>query len=130
MKLYKLINGIAETALEDMEISGITDNTSKVREGFIFVCVRGASFDGHSAAERMLEKGAALVIAEYDLGLGYRQIITENSREFYGRLCAAWFDHPERKIKVLGITGTNGKTTITNIIKNCLLYTSDAADEL
>ena len=55
MKLYKLINGIAETALEDMEISGITDNTSKVREGFIFVCVRGASFDGHSAAERMLE---------------------------------------------------------------------------
>ena len=44
MKLYKLINGIAETALEDMEISGITDNTSKVREGFIFVCVRGASF--------------------------------------------------------------------------------------
>ena len=39
MKLYKLINGIAETALEDMEISGITDNTSKVREGFIFVCV-------------------------------------------------------------------------------------------
>lgn len=82
MKLYKLINGIAETALEDMEISGITDNTSKVREGFIFVCVRGASFDGHSAAERMLEKGAALVIAEYDLGLGYRQIITENSREF------------------------------------------------
>lgn len=121
MKLYKLINGIAETALEDMEISGITDNTSKVREGFIFVCVRGASFDGHSAAERMLEKGAALVIAEYDLGLGYRQIITENSREFYGRLCAAWFDHPERKIKVLGITGTNGKTTITNIIKNILM---------
>lgn len=121
MKLYKLIDGIAETTLDDIEISGITDNTSKVEKDCIFVCVKGASFDGHSAAEKMLEKGAAVVVTEYDLGLGSRQIITENSRKFYGELCAAWFDHPERKLDIIGVTGTNGKTTITNVIKNILM---------
>ena len=121
MKLYKLIDGIAQTELEDIEISSITDNTSKVEKNCIFVCVKGASFDGHSAAEKMLEKGAALVVAEHDLGLGNRQIITDNSRVFYGKLCAAWFDHPEKKLEIIGVTGTNGKTTITNVIKNILM---------
>ena len=121
MKLYKLIEGIAETALDDIEISGITDNTAKVEKDCIFVCVKGASFDGHTMAEKMLEKGAAAVVAEYDLGLGDRQIIVENSRKFYGELCAAWFDHPERKLEIIGVTGTNGKTTITNVIKNILM---------
>ena len=66
----------------------------------------------------MLAKGAAAVVAERDLGLGERQILVENSREFYGQLCAAWFGHPERKMRFIGVTGTNGKTTITTVIKN------------
>ena len=121
MKLYKLIENIAETNLSDMEISSVTDNTKKVQKDSIFVCVKGGSFDGHDAAKEMLEKGAAVVITERDLGLGDKQIITDNSRKFYGKLCAAWFDHPEKKIKIIGVTGTNGKTTITNVIKNILM---------
>lgn len=121
MKLYKLIENIAETNLPDMEISSVTDNTKKVQKDSIFVCVKGGSFDGHDAAKEMLEKGAAVVITESDLGLGDKQIITDNSRKFYGKLCAAWFDHPEKKIKIIGVTGTNGKTTITNVIKNILM---------
>ena len=121
MKLYKLIKNIAETNLPDMEISSVTDNTKKVQKDSIFVCVKGGSFDGHDAAKEMLEKGAAVVITERDLGLGDKQIITDNSRKFYGKLCAAWFDHPEKKIKIIGVTGTNGKTTITNVIKNILM---------
>ena len=120
MKLFELLENNAETKLENIEISLVTDNTKKVCEGSLFVCVKGGSFDGHSAAEEMLEKGAAAVIAERDLGLGDRQIIVENSREFYGRLCAKWFDHPEKKLKLIGVTGTNGKTTITNVIKHIL----------
>ncbi|MBQ3885599.1 MAG: UDP-N-acetylmuramoyl-L-alanyl-D-glutamate--2,6-diaminopimelate ligase, partial [Ruminococcus sp.] len=123
MKLYELIDGIAETKLGNIEISTVTDDTRKVVENCIFVCVKGGSFDGHTAAAEMLEKGAAAVVCEHDLGLGDKQIITDNSRKFYGQLCAAWFGHPEKKLKMIGVTGTNGKTTITNVIKHILMST-------
>lgn len=121
MRLYKLIEGLADINIPDREISSVTDNTKKVRKDCIFVCVKGGSFDGHDAAAEMLEKGAAVIVAERDLGLGNKQIITDNSRKFYGELCAAWFDHPEKKLKIIGVTGTNGKTTITNVIKNIFM---------
>ncbi len=123
MKLYELLDGIAETKLGNIEISTVTDDTRKVIEDCIFVCVKGGSFDGHTAAAEMLEKGAAAVVCEHDLGLGDKQIITDNSRKFYGQLCAAWFGHPEKKLKMIGVTGTNGKTTITNVIKHILMST-------
>ncbi len=121
MKLRDLIENNAVTAIGDTEISSVTDDTRKVTEGSLFVCVKGGSFDGHTAAAEMLEKGAAAVVCEHDLGLGDRQIITDNSRKLYGQICSAWFGHPERKMKLIGVTGTNGKTTITNVIKNILM---------
>jgi UDP-N-acetylmuramoyl-L-alanyl-D-glutamate--2,6-diaminopimelate ligase len=121
MKLCDLIENNAVTAIGDTEISSVTDDTRKVTEGSLFVCVKGGSFDGHTAAAEMLEKGAAAVVCERDLGLGDRQIITDNSRKLYGQICSAWFGHPERKMKMIGVTGTNGKTTITNVIKHILM---------
>lgn len=121
MKLCELLENKAVTAIGDTEISSVTDDTRKVTQGSLFVCIKGGSFDGHSAAAEMLEKGAAAVVCDHDLGLGERQIIVENTRKFYGELCAAWFGHPEKKLKMIGITGTNGKTTITNVIKNILM---------
>ncbi len=120
MRLYELLDGIAQTKLADKEITTLTDDSRKVQEGCLFICVKGGSFDGHSVAEQMLEKGAYAVIAERDLGLGDRQILVQNSREAYGRLCAAWFGHPEKKMRFIGVTGTNGKTTITSVIKRLL----------
>lgn len=100
-------------------VEGITDNTNEAGRGYIFVCVKGANFDGHDAAAEMLEKGALCVVTERDLGIP-NQIITENSREFYGHLCAIWFNHPERRMKLIGVTGTNGKTTLATMIKDIL----------
>lgn len=101
------------------EVTGITDNSREVMEGFIFVCIKGKSFDGHSVAEEMLEKGAACVVADHDLKLKH-QIIVSDTRIAYGLLCAAWFGHPERSLKLIGITGTNGKTTMATLIKEVL----------
>ncbi len=100
-------------------VEGITDNTNEVKEGYIFVCVRGTRFDGHDFAEEMLDKGAICVVTEEDLGIE-NQIIVSNSRIFYGHLCAIWFNHPERRMKLIGVTGTNGKTTLATMIKEIL----------
>lgn len=100
-------------------VTGITDNTNEVEDGFIFVCIKGTKFDGHDAADDMLKKGALCVVTEYDLCLD-EQIIVKDTREFYGHLCAAWFNHPERRMKLVGVTGTNGKTTIATMIKEVL----------
>lgn len=120
MKLYELLSGIAKATCPDCDITFITDNSRKVSAGALFVCVKGASFDGHDVAAQALSQGAAAVVVERDLGLGDRQILVEQSRIAYGMLCAAWFGHPEKKMKMIGVTGTNGKTTMTNVIKHIL----------
>jgi UDP-N-acetylmuramoyl-L-alanyl-D-glutamate--2,6-diaminopimelate ligase len=119
MKLYELLKGIAETDIPDREITFITDNSKKVISDCIFVCVKGKSFDGHTVAKQAVENGAYVIVADHDLGLE-NQIITDDTRDFYGKLCASWFDHPEKKMKFIGVTGTNGKTTMTNVIKHIL----------
>lgn len=121
MKLNELIHGYSGN-LADCEITSVTDDTRKVEKGSLFFCVKGGKFDGHTAAAEMIEKGAAAVVCERDLGLGERQIITENSRHLYGEVCSAWFGYPEKKLKMIGVTGTNGKTTTTNIIKHILMH--------
>lgn len=119
MKLAELIQN-TDPAIADAEITAITDDSRKIVENCIYVCVKGERFDGHTAAAQALEQGAAAVVAERDLGLGARQILVEDSRACYGELCAAWFGHPERKMQFIGVTGTNGKTTITSVIKHIL----------
>jgi len=119
MKLYTILENLS-TPLPDLEITGVTDNTKNVQQNSIFVCVAGKNFDGHTAAKEMLDNGAALVICSHDLGLGERQIIVENPRKTYGDLCAAWYRHPEREMQIIGVTGTNGKTTTATLLKEML----------
>lgn len=120
MRLYKLLENCATTSLPDMEITALTENSREIVPGCIFACIRGGHFDGHTAAAEALEQGAAAVLVDHDLGLGERQIQTDDTRRLYGQLCAAWFDHPEKKMHFVGVTGTNGKTTTTSLIKHIL----------
>lgn len=100
----------------DTDITDITDNTDNITKGCLFVCIKGARFDGHSAAEAAIENGAAAVVCEHDTGVK-NQIIVENSRDAYSNICANFFGNPSQKLKLIGITGTNGKTTTTFLLK-------------
>ena len=120
MKLSEVLNGIeVKNEYREKEIKNVTSDSRLVDEGFLFVCIKGASFDGHSVAREMLEKGAAAVICERDLGLE-NQILVENTRAVYSPICANYFGNPAKKLKLIGLTGTNGKTTTTFIIKQIL----------
>lgn len=117
MRLYDLIRENAKTKLDNIEITGIvSDSRQKLNGSELFVCIKGEKFDGHSAAEDMLKKGAAAVLTERDLGLE-RQIIVPDTREEYAYICAKWFNEPHKRLKLVGVTGTNGKTTITTMLK-------------
>lgn len=120
MKLSDLVQDLGVACMAaDREISFITDNSKKVENGCIFVCIEGKHFDGHTKAKEALENGAAAVVVQRDMGLR-EQILVDNTRAAYARLCAAFFGHPERKLRIIGVTGTNGKTTSCFIIKSVL----------
>lgn len=113
------LSAIMVSNVADTEITALTDNSKNVTEGCLFFCIKGKKFDGHDHAARALEGGAAYVVCQKDLGLE-RQIIVEDTRDAYGAACAAWFGHPEKKLRLIGVTGTNGKTTMTSLIKYIL----------
>lgn len=118
MLLSKLLKGVeAKGNFTDSEITDITDNSKNITKGCLFVCIQGARFDGHSAASEAVEKGAAAVVVERDTGV-CNQITVENSRAAYARICANFYGNPSEKLKLIGVTGTNGKTTTTFLLKD------------
>ncbi len=103
----------------DIEILGITCDSRKVKNGWAFVCVRGPLTDGHNFAKNAQENGAAIIIAERYVGV-LNQIIVEDTHKVFALMCAKWFKNPADSMKIIGVTGTNGKTSVTYMIKTIL----------
>lgn len=118
MRLQEMLK-VTKKELLDLEITGVTSDSRKVEKGYIFVCIKGSVSDGHDYANTAYEKGAAVIVAERDLGLE-NQIIVEDTHDIYSRLCAKWFSEPAKKLHMVGVTGTNGKTSVTYMIKHIL----------
>lgn len=121
MKLYELLDGVEVLGGYPLnpEISSVTDDSRKVRNSSVFVCVKGKKNDGHDYARKALERGAAVVICDHNIGIR-NCIVVENTREAYALMCANYYGNCHRKLKMIGVTGTNGKTTTTFIIKKIL----------
>ena len=112
------------TNLKNLKDSGnvksIKTFEKNVLPGDIFVCLAGARSDGHDYAHLALARGARFVITQKDLGLGESQIYVQDTRKAYAILCSEWFGNPATQLKLIAVTGTNGKTSTAFVVKQLL----------
>ncbi|MFC1887238.1 UDP-N-acetylmuramoyl-L-alanyl-D-glutamate--2,6-diaminopimelate ligase [Candidatus Cloacimonadota bacterium] len=105
----------------ESSFSRMETDSRKVRENVIFICITGYSIDGHEFAPTVIEQGAGLLITERKLDLDAPQIVVSNSRRAAALLAKLFFGDPTSKFTLIGITGTNGKTTIANLLAQMIL---------
>jgi len=100
---------------------GISSNSKEVSEGYVFVAVRGTQVDGHDFVEEALQRGALYALVEREVGIKDPRIIkVEDTRKALGELASLFYGEVSKRLKIVGITGTNGKTTTTHIIESIL----------
>ncbi len=123
MKLSQLIadcNVISIKGNENVEVMGITSDSRRVRQGSLFVAVEGICTDGHSYIGKAIEEGAGVIvydkplIEEFFSRVTYVQV--ENSAIALALIASQWYDNPSRHLKLIGVTGTNGKTTVATLL--------------
>jgi len=123
MKLNELLTdaGLAFAGGYDPELTDIQSDSRKISKGALFVAVRGVELDGHSFIQKAVNQGAAAVVCEHlpeDVGEGVAFVVVKDSTEALGKLASAWYGNPSQQLRLVGVTGTNGKTTIATLLYN------------
>ncbi len=105
---------------QNMEITGIAYDSRHVAEGNVFICIKGYESDGHKFAKMAEENGAAVIVAEDKIDVDIPVWYVENSRAAMADLACRFYGDPSKHFKLIGVTGTNGKTTITYLLRSIL----------
>lgn len=118
MLLKDLISNVNDE-FANIPIAGITSDSREIKDGYAFVCIKGVTDDGHKYASVAASKGAVVVITERKTGVD-NELVVSDTRAVYADMCAKWFGNPANSLKLIGVTGTNGKTSITYMLKSIL----------
>ena len=104
------------------EITAVVYDTRKVVEGCLFVCIKGENFDSHNMVDEVIKSGARAIVSEREMDVpeGTSVTVVDDTRYALAVVAAAWFGYPADTLKVIGITGTKGKTTTTYMVKSIL----------
>ena len=130
MKLSKLLEGISVTKISgdaEIEISKICYDSRKAEKGCVFVCIVGFETDGHKYIDKAIENGAVALVVQSGSELpqipaGITVVTSDDTRKALALMSAEFFGHPEKTLKMIGVTGTNGKTTVTTLVKFILEF--------
>ncbi|WP_035053629.1 UDP-N-acetylmuramoyl-L-alanyl-D-glutamate--2,6-diaminopimelate ligase [Carnobacterium pleistocenium] len=121
MKAIELIKPLKTTKIsmdisDTLEIKKVTQDTREVEPGSLFVCIVGSLQNGHNLAKEAVEKGAILLVASEPVEVTVPVIYVNNTIKAMAILAATFYHHPSQELRVIGVTGTNGKTTVTHLL--------------
>lgn len=122
-KLADILDGIKVLASSgdiSAEIKGMTMDSRQVEPGDLYACVPGANADGHDFAAEVIEKGASALLVERLLPFGIPQVQVDHVRDVLGKIAANLYGYPSSRLEMVGVTGTNGKTTITYLVEQIM----------
>ncbi|WP_238918063.1 UDP-N-acetylmuramoyl-L-alanyl-D-glutamate--2,6-diaminopimelate ligase [Clostridium sp. YIM B02555] len=126
MKLYKLLQDIKYEVINggvDIDISNISYDSRKIKENSIFVCINGVNVNGHDYIKEAIKKGALAIIIEEEIQVKNENIAVikvDNSKVALASMANVFYNEPSKEINLVGVTGTNGKTTVIHYIKDIL----------
>ncbi len=104
----------------NVKVAGVEADSREVEKGDVFIAISGANFDGHDYILKVVKQGAAAVVGERDLDLEIPYFQVESSRKAWAVLCAGYYNNPQGKLNIIGVTGTDGKTTTAHLIHSML----------